>query len=79
MYVINYENLMDSLDAFPEYKNSMERIAAEKTNYYYILMDEMKRKYKKRADIEEMLENLRKDDEWFNYMSLKRQHIKKQN
>lgn len=50
----------------------MERIAAEKTNYYYILMDEMKRKYKKRADIEEMIESIKQDDNWYNYMSLKR-------
>lgn len=63
MYVINYENLMGTLDLFPDYKQQMERIAAEKTNYYYILMDEMKRKYKKGSDIEAMIEH-KGDDEW---------------
>lgn len=56
----------------------MEVIAAEKTNYYYILMDEMKRKYKRSSDIEKMIEH-KGDDEWNPYMSLKRQHIKRQN
>lgn len=71
MYVIAGEVLMETLEVFPDYKNQMERIAAEKTKYYYILMDEMKRKYKKSSDIETMIEH-KGDDEWCKYMSLKR-------
>lgn len=56
----------------------MIKIAEEKNNYYQILRDELRIKYKSKKALEKLYHD-KKDDQWTTYISLKRQMVKKQN
>ena len=49
----------------------MIKIAQEKNNYYQILKNELKTKYKSKRSLE-LLYNDKKNDQWTFYISLKR-------
>jgi hypothetical protein len=54
----------------------MYKIAKEKENYYSIIKDEIKKKYKNKV-LAKMLYEEKKGDEWTHYMSIKRKRLKK--
>lgn len=54
----------------------MNRIANEKNNYYEVLKDELRLKYRSKRSLDQLYED-RKDDQWTFYISSKRQMVKK--
>ena len=54
----------------------MLQIAEEKQKYYQALNEELKKKYKSKRHLEDLYLD-KKNEEWTNYMSLKRQMIKR--
>ena len=54
----------------------MLKIAREKENYYNIIKDEIKKKYKNKV-LAKMLYEEKHADEWTGYMSIKRRRLKK--
>ena len=61
---------------YPQIKETMKQITREKTNYFELIKQELQIKYTKKAVLEQLYSKI-KDEEWTNYMSLKRQLIKK--
>ena len=54
----------------------MVKIAEEKTKYYAALKEEIRQKYKSKREQEKLIKD-KKNDEWTNHMSRKRQQVKK--
>uniref|UniRef100_A0A7S3CPI6 Cyclic nucleotide-binding domain-containing protein n=1 Tax=Strombidium rassoulzadegani TaxID=1082188 RepID=A0A7S3CPI6_9SPIT len=78
IYSIKNNMLEECLEKNPEIKATMLKIAEEKNNYYYVLKDELRLKYKSKRTLEQLYQD-KKDDQWTFYISLKRQMVKKQN
>ena len=68
--------LEECLDKNSSIKSLMLQIAEEKNNYYTCLKDELQIKYKSERVLEQLYHD-KKGEEWTNYMSLKRQMVKK--
>ena len=76
IYSIKNSQLLECLEKNPSIKQMMMRIANEKNNYYEVLKDELRLKYRSKRALD-MLYDDRKDDQWTFYISSKRQMVKK--
>ena len=76
LYSIKTSVLNDILASYKSIKSLMMQIATEKQNYYNIITDEIKKKYKNKVLVKMMWEE-KKTDEWTEYMSIKRERLKK--
>lgn len=71
IYYLKKTKLEVILSLFPTIKQQMWDIARQKDEYFKILKQEIKLKYAKNHVLEQLYEQL-KDEEWTEYMSLKR-------
>ena len=78
IYAIKNNLLEECLEKNPKIKKTMIKIAQEKNNYYQILKEELKTKYKSKRSLEQLYQD-KKNDQWTFYISLKRPMVKKQN
>lgn len=62
---------MECLEKNPSIRQIMNRIANEKNNYYEVLKDELRLKYRSKRSLDQLYED-RKDDQWTFYISSKR-------
>lgn len=76
VYAIKNNTLEECFEKFDRIKQMMLKIAEEKTKYYHALKEEIKQKYRSKRDQEKVIKD-KKSDEWTNYMSLKRNMVKK--
>jgi len=76
IFSIKNNALEECLDKNNPIKSIMLKIAEEKNQYYQVLKQELSIKYKSERALEQLYHD-KKDDEWTNYMSLKRQMVKK--
>ena len=67
---------METLEKNPAIRQMMKRIGNEKNNYYEVLKDELRLKYRSKRSLDQLYED-RKDDQWTFYISSKRQMVKK--
>lgn len=67
---------METLEKNPAIRQMMKRIGSEKNNYYEVLKDELRLKYRSKRSLDQLYED-RKDDQWTFYISSKRQMVKK--
>lgn len=71
LYGFEISQMKEILDKFAQIKRTMYQIAKEKTAYFELLKQELQLKYLKKQNVEELFQKI-KNDEWTEYMSLKR-------
>ena len=71
IYSIKKNALDEILEKNQKVKVVMYRVAKEKQKYYDALKEDLKVKFRSRKMLEELYNN-KKDDNWTNYISLKR-------